>query len=242
LQQKLLQIIEKGTFSPLGSGETRKADFQVIAATNVDLKEQVRLGRFREDLYWRISDVVLTLPALSDRAADVPLLAQHFLESSRERAGHRDLRGFDAEAIRLLMQHDWSRAGNIRGLERTVLRSILLAPEGVKKLGAEHVRLQEIGPGSGPAPPSRTSAEPAAPPADSREATPSTAPPLATVPSAGKRRARNRNAPEVERICSAIREHGYASAAARSLGISYSQLLWQLQKSGLSVRDVLLES
>jgi transcriptional regulator with GAF, ATPase, and Fis domain len=224
LQQKLLQIIERGTFSPLGSSEQRQVDLQVIAATNEDPLALVRSGRLREDLYWRICDVVLQLPPLSDRVADIPLLAERFLARALEQTGRTDIRGFDPSAMQALQAHSWSRAGNIRGLERTILRTVLLAPaKGVRQLRAAHLQLQEI-------------AEPRQP------SLPAQKPPAGAgaVP-AGQAQRGSKRTPEVERICAAIREHGYASAAAKALGLSYRQLLWRLQKAGLSIRDALAE-
>ena len=276
LQQKLLQIIEKGTFSPLGSGEPRSADLQVIAATNEDLAVLVRGGRFREDLYWRICDVVVHLPPLSDRVADIPLLAEQFLMRALKQTGRTDLLGFDESAIRALQAHPWSRAGNIRGMERTILRTVLLAPKkGARRLRAAHLQMQEIAEpwqvagALSVASPRMASAAggptPAAVPAVAWAGDPTVAaipasaagPPGSGAPGWGAgtvsgmpagsgesprpmARAPKRT-PELERVCAAIRQHGYASAAAKALGLSYRQLLWRLQKAGLSIRDVLLE-
>jgi transcriptional regulator with GAF, ATPase, and Fis domain len=214
LQQKLLRLIDEGTFSPLGSSEQREVDLQLLAATNTEPSELVSSGQFREDLYWRISDVTIRLPPLSERVGDIPHLAQAFLEKACERCDRKDLQGLTERALHRLLQHDWARAGNIRGLERTMLRSVLLAPPGLQELDEEHVQLQEL-----------TQPRPAAPEA---------------VAAPGPRSAaKAQETPELAAIKAAIREHGYASAAAKALGISYRQLTWQLHKVGLSIRDVL---
>ncbi|MEO1268773.1 MAG: sigma 54-interacting transcriptional regulator, partial [Myxococcota bacterium] len=127
LQQRLLRLLERGTFSPLGSSEQSQVDLQIIAATNEDLQSLVRQGRFREDLFWRISDVTVQLPPLSDRVSDIPALAEVFLTRALDRSGRHTITGFSDAAMSQLMAHPWARAGNIRGLERSILRSVLLA-------------------------------------------------------------------------------------------------------------------
>jgi DNA-binding NtrC family response regulator len=144
LQQKLLGLIQTGTFSPLGSSEKRTEDLQVIAATNEDPQDLLRQRRLREDLLWRIGEVMLYLPPLSRRPEDVPLLAEGFLRKAVERFGKPEITGFDEAAMQRLVQHDWSASGNIRGLEHTVSRSVLLAPAQRRRLQAGDLRFAAL--------------------------------------------------------------------------------------------------
>ncbi|MBI2566528.1 MAG: sigma 54-interacting transcriptional regulator [Candidatus Schekmanbacteria bacterium] len=141
LQQRLLQLIETGFYSPLGSSERLHVDIQVLSATNEDLPALVGAGRFREDLFWRVSLVTVRLPPLSERPADVPRLAESFLRKAAERYGRTAIASFSESAMTRLMRHDWSRAGNIRGLAHTVERSVLLAPAGATMLDERHIML-----------------------------------------------------------------------------------------------------
>jgi transcriptional regulator with GAF, ATPase, and Fis domain len=144
LQQKLLGLIQTGTYSALGTSEKRTVDLQVIAATNEDPSELLRQRRMREDLLWRIGEVMLFLPPLSRRPEDVPLLAEGFLQRAVERFEKSEITGFEEAALQRLVQHDWSCSGNIRGLEHTVSRSVLLAPPGRRRLRAGDVRFPTL--------------------------------------------------------------------------------------------------
>lgn len=143
LQPRLLRLIQFGRFSALGSAEEESVDVQVVAAANQDLRELVREGRFREDLYWRLAEITIELPSLSERPADIERLASHFLAAARERFGRAEILGLSAEAVESLVSLDWSRAGNVRGLEQAIHRSVLVAPEGLTHLGSEHLQLPE---------------------------------------------------------------------------------------------------
>ncbi len=114
IQTKLLRVLQEKEFEPLGSTRTIKVDIRVIAATNRDLEKDVKEGRFREDLYYRLNVVPLTLPPLRERREDVPLLADHFLALYREK-NRKPLRGISGKALDLLIRYDWP--GNIRELE-----------------------------------------------------------------------------------------------------------------------------
>ena len=143
LQQQLLRLIQTGLYTQLGSSEEQRADLQIIAASNEDLVELARQGRFREDLYHRLREVTLRLPSLDRRKADVPELASRFVEEARVRFGRRELRGFTSAAVAALTRHTWSTQGNIRGLQHAVSRSVLLAPDGIAWLGPEHLQLED---------------------------------------------------------------------------------------------------
>jgi transcriptional regulator with GAF, ATPase, and Fis domain len=124
LQAKLLRVLQDGTFERVGGDRTRKVDVRVIAATNRDLEAEVRAGRFRPDLYYRLLVVPLTLPPLRARAADIPLLAARFLavacRKNRVRA-----RILNPTAVEALLRHSWP--GNVRELRNAMERAAILA-------------------------------------------------------------------------------------------------------------------
>ena len=124
LQAKLLRVLQTGEFQRVGSSTTRRADVRLISATNVDIGAEVRAGRFREDLLYRLNTVEIALPALRDRREDVAPLAHHFLERTAARYG-RSIEGFDAEAMQSMLGYAWP--GNVRELEHTLERAVLLA-------------------------------------------------------------------------------------------------------------------
>lgn len=131
-QVKLLRVLQEGEFRPLGSARTVTVDVRVIAATNRDLEEEVRAGRFRQDLYYRLATVSLHAPPLRDRPMDLPLLAQRLLETSARTLG-REVDGFTTEALACLAAYRWP--GNVRELQNEILRMVALADG--KKLGAD---------------------------------------------------------------------------------------------------------
>lgn len=124
LQVKLLRVLQEFQFEALGGNETFHVDSRVILATNENLEEQVRLGRFRQDLFYRINVIHLQLPALRERIGDVPLLIEHFLQECRQEFG-KEVEGFSNEALQQMLQYAWP--GNIRELENVVQRAVLLA-------------------------------------------------------------------------------------------------------------------
>lgn len=109
----------------LGSVDTVKVDVRIIAATNVDLKGRVQEERFREDLYYRINVITITLPPLRERADDIPLLAQHFLDKYARENGREDL-ALTEDAMKALKEYHWP--GNVRELENAIERAVVLAP------------------------------------------------------------------------------------------------------------------
>lgn len=125
LQVKLLRLLQQREYSPVGDDRTLRCDIRIIAATNRDLAKEVEVGRFREDLYYRLDVIHIDLPPLRDRAGDVVLLADHFFRRYAEAAGRSDLAGFSPEALEILRGHDWP--GNVRALENAVERGVLLA-------------------------------------------------------------------------------------------------------------------
>ncbi len=126
MQVKLLRVLQEQAFERVGGVTTHKVDVRVVAATNRDLKEAASRGAFREDLYYRLHVVPIQLPALRDRADDIPHLVKHFLERFNSRLG-RSVVGVSPAAMAALMANRWH--GNIRELENVMERAVLLARE-----------------------------------------------------------------------------------------------------------------
>jgi DNA-binding NtrC family response regulator len=125
-QAKLLRVLQSGEFERVGATRTRRTDVRLLSATNADLREEVRQGRFREDLLFRLNTVEIHLPALRERREDVSGLARLFL-SRHARRYRKSLEGFDEEALQALVAHPWP--GNVRELDHVVERAVLLARE-----------------------------------------------------------------------------------------------------------------
>jgi DNA-binding NtrC family response regulator len=126
MQIDLLRILEDRVFYRVGGTQPMEADFRVIAATNRDLGQAIREGRFREDLFYRLNVVALELPALRLRKEDIPLLAENFLQRYRQET-HRPIERIDREALDEMMLYDWP--GNVRELQNAVERAVVVAKE-----------------------------------------------------------------------------------------------------------------
>ncbi len=124
LQPKLLRVLETGEFERVGSSRTRRVNVRILSATNADLPEEVRAGRFRQDLLFRLNTIEIPLPPLRDRREDIPALARHFLQVHARRY-RKPLTGFDPAALNALADHPWP--GNVRELDHAVERGVLLA-------------------------------------------------------------------------------------------------------------------
>ncbi|MEW6358849.1 MAG: sigma-54 dependent transcriptional regulator [Planctomycetota bacterium] len=124
MQVKLLRVLEEREFKPVGSTETKRVDVRFITATNRNLEEEVEQGNFREDLFFRLNVIPITLPPLKDRKQDIPLLAGHFL-ARYGKAMNKEITSITSEAMQALLAHDWP--GNIRELENTIQRAVALA-------------------------------------------------------------------------------------------------------------------
>lgn len=122
-QVKLLRVLQDGEVQPIGARMPVHVDVRVIAATNKRLQEEVEAGRFREDLYYRLNVVQLTVPPLRERMGDVPALCRHLLARIAAQPGLRSL-GLTGDALALLMQHDWP--GNVRQLQNALFRAAVL--------------------------------------------------------------------------------------------------------------------
>jgi DNA-binding NtrC family response regulator len=123
-QVRLLRVLQDGEFTRVGGNEVIKADVRVIAASNVDLKRAVELGRFRQDLYYRLSVFPIELPPLRERPEDVHTLVIHFLELYKQRTG-RFISGISKDALQALMTYQWP--GNVRELENAIERAVIIA-------------------------------------------------------------------------------------------------------------------
>jgi two-component system response regulator PilR (NtrC family) len=123
MQVKLLRVLQERRYRRVGGLEELQADIRVIAATNQDLTRLIAEGRFREDLYYRINVIPLTLPPLRERREDIPLLAEHFLAKYTEQMG-KQIAAVSHDALQLLVAHDWP--GNIRELENVIERAVAL--------------------------------------------------------------------------------------------------------------------
>jgi DNA-binding NtrC family response regulator len=124
VQSKLLRLLQSREYKMIGGSKTLQANVRILATTHRDLRKAVQERRFREDLYYRLNTLQVTLPPLRDRLEDVPLLVDHFVALFNEREG-RDLYGFTPAAIRRLQGHRWP--GNVRELEGVVYRSLVMA-------------------------------------------------------------------------------------------------------------------
>jgi DNA-binding NtrC family response regulator len=125
-QARLLRVIQEREFTPLGDTTPRRVDVRIIAATNVDLKEAVRQGTFREDLYYRLSVVPIELPPLRDRREDILPLAQHFIRKYNEENNRRVSEQIAPDVLALLESYSWP--GNVRELENAIERAVVIAP------------------------------------------------------------------------------------------------------------------
>jgi two-component system, NtrC family, response regulator AtoC len=206
LQVKLLRVLQEREFERVGGQETLKVDVRLVSATHRDLETMVSEGRFREDLYYRLNVFPIHLPPLRDRAADVPLLCDHFLAKFARSAGKRVTR-FDGAAVELLKGYAWP--GNVRELENVVERAIIVAR-------GDAITAADLDFGRRPGAP--------APVASAASAAPAAGLPLTARLQEEERRS----------IVDAIeRAHGNIASAARTLGINRSTLYYRLRKHDL---------
>ncbi|MGH7600930.1 MAG: sigma-54 interaction domain-containing protein [bacterium] len=125
-QTKLLRFLQEKEYKPLGSAKVCKADLRLIAATNIDGEAAIKEGKLRQDLYYRLNVIPITLPPLRERGGDIPLLARHFLAKYAGKF-HKRVEGFSSAAITKLMLYAWP--GNIRELEHVVERTVVFAED-----------------------------------------------------------------------------------------------------------------
>jgi two-component system response regulator HydG len=206
LQVRLLRVLQEGEVRKVGATSSDRLDVRVITATNVDLEKAVDLGRFRQDLYYRLNVISLTVPALRDRAEDIPVLAQHFLVRFAAQSG-RTVRRMGPDFVEAVVGHTFP--GNVRELENLIERAVVLAQ------GEELTRAElpsELRPGAVVLGETGT---------------------LSELPYAEARRVMLRNF-ERRYFSTLLRRHGNnLTAAARSAGMDRSNFRRSLKASGL---------
>ena len=134
MQAKLLRVIQEREIQRVGGDETLSVDVRIIAATNRNLEEAVKSGKFREDLFYRLNVVALRIPPLRERQDDTPLLAHHFLEKYAKK-NDKQVKGFSPLAMDMLLKYPWP--GNVRELENVIERAVILLPD-------EHITEKEL--------------------------------------------------------------------------------------------------
>ena len=216
-QMRLLRVLQTGEFERLGSSTTRKVDVRIVSATNADLKREIAAGRFREDLYFRLNVIELSLPPLRARSEDVGPLSTYFLERQK---GDRELR-LSAAALQALEQHDWP--GNVRELENRITRACLVCTQA--EIQPSHLDLD----GSAPVAAAATQSRPP-PSAPSRES--------AVRESAVREPAvRDSGTPgEREALEAALmRAGGVVARAAAELGLSRQAMYRRMERLGIEL-------
>lgn len=126
LQAKLLRLLENSEYIQLGSTVTKKANIRFVAATNTDLREAIKKGTFREDLYYRVNVISIHIPPLRERKEDIPMLAEYFLKKYRAKM-KKDIVGFTKDAHAALLNHQWF--GNVRELENVIQSAVALSSD-----------------------------------------------------------------------------------------------------------------
>jgi len=134
MQAKLLRVIQHNEFERLGSSHTIKVDVRIIATTNRNLEEEIRKGRFRQDLYYRLNVFPITVPPLRQRAEDIPLLVQAFIGRYSRKLG-KQITSIQKETLKALQDYPWP--GNVRELENIIERAVILCPGPALQLADE---------------------------------------------------------------------------------------------------------
>jgi DNA-binding NtrC family response regulator len=231
MQVKLLRALQEGEIDPVGGKRSVKVDVRIVSATNRDLAAQVREGRFREDLFYRLNVFPIEAPALRERREDIPALVDHFIARFNVEEGKR-VAGCTGETLALLCAFDWP--GNVRQLENAVYRAIVLAdapflqPHDFPAISGKAARLVTAEPGEE----DHEAAEgpPDGPPASELPSLPDT--PIRILDERGHLRTLE----EIERdlIQHAIEVYaGHMSEIARRLGIGRSTLYRKVREQGL---------
>lgn len=140
MQLRLLRFLQEKTFYPVGSDKELKVDVRIVAATNVDLKEKVTSGTFREDLYFRLLIIDIHLPLLRDREGDIPLLTNHFISRFATKV-HKKITGISEQAQAHLCRYTWP--GNVRQLEHAIERACILCQD--TTISSEHLPDEMVG-------------------------------------------------------------------------------------------------
>ena len=223
VQVKLLRVLQRGEVRPVGANKPRLVDVRIIAATNRDLLELVREGKFREDLYYRLEVVTLQLPPLRERLDDLRVVAEHFLEVGNRRhdRGDQPVRGFSQAAMDCMLAYSWP--GNVRELENVIEAAFALDVGELVQLEDLPERLRGVGPGLRPRPVRRSDgvAEPRGP--------------RGAVKAPIRDLRDHRVAAERQAIEEALQQSaGDKPSAARQLGMARSTFYRRLKELGLS--------
>jgi DNA-binding NtrC family response regulator len=229
IQVKLLRALQEGEVDAVGSKRSTKVDVRLVSATNRDLANAVREGRFREDLYYRLNVFPVEAPALRDRREDIPALVDHFVRRFNVEEG-KGVAGATAETLGMLMTHDWP--GNVRQLENAVYRAIVLSD-------APYLQPHDFPAVSGLKPPVETDAASAA--VSAAQALPAAQSFIADLPKEAPvrildERGHLRTLEDIERdlIQLAIEIYsGHMSEVARRLGIGRSTLYRKVREQGI---------
>jgi DNA-binding NtrC family response regulator len=135
----LLRFLQEKTFTPLGQDEPIQVDVRVIAASNVDFQEMVKLGKFREDLYYRLKVIEIHIPPLRERVDSIPLIANHFLVTFRQQLG-KNIAAISDQALECMLRYSWP--GNIRELKHVIERACVFCQDGVVQVNHLPMELQ----------------------------------------------------------------------------------------------------
>jgi Nif-specific regulatory protein len=224
MQVKLLRALQESEFERVGGIKTIKVDVRLVTATNRDLEKETRAGNFREDLYYRLNVVPLSIPPLRERREDIPLLVEHILRKFNERL-KKAIEGVSAEAMERLVAYGWP--GNIRELENVLERTLLFCD-------GPRIRLQDLPAELGAAPAAGVSAPPVA--ASSSSALPAS---MSSAPQSLKDIVRaETERVERELIMKALEETGgNVTQAAKLLKISRKSLQMKMKEFGLRERE-----
>jgi two-component system, NtrC family, response regulator AtoC len=229
LQSKLLQVLQDGEFARLGGRDDVRVDVRIVAATNRDLDRAVDEGSFREDLFFRLNVVCVTLPPLRQRRDEIPALTDLFL---RRYAQHynRPRLSLAADTSRLFDAYDWP--GNVRELENLIKRAVILgSDESVRRELADAIAGRRAPTGPIPALQSRTAAPPAPPPAAPAPVAPPPAMPIGSLKEIARHAAREAERELIFRTLQQTRWN--RREAAEILGISYKALLYKIKEAEL---------
>ncbi|MBI3621823.1 MAG: sigma-54-dependent Fis family transcriptional regulator [Nitrospirae bacterium] len=221
IQGKLLRVLQSKEFERLGGTRTHRVDVRILAATNKPLRDEVRAGRFREDLYYRLNIVPLTLPPLRERKEDIPLLADYFLEKFHTEGKRRMT--LSPDAVALLTQYDYP--GNVRELENLLERAVILSDGSVITPHELHIHPVTAAPQSAPL---LQSASPVPPP-------PPSPPSHDSLMDVSRQAAEEA---EKRAILDALRATDWNRVkAAKLLQIDYKTLRLKIRRLGLSAQD-----
>jgi DNA-binding NtrC family response regulator len=233
-QGKLLRALQEGEIERVGGTRTINVDVRVVAASNVDLRDEVKAGRFREDLYYRLNVFPIHLPSLRDRRDDIPLLLNYFLRRYNERHG-RSVAGFTTRAVRALL--NYSFPGNIRELQNLIERGVIAADDGAS-IDVGHLFIS----GESAEQQLLSISDSGALAGEIAEAAKESEPDIFRVLAriVGQKDADHLSIDGVERSLMSLavqRSGGNLSAAARLLGLTRPQLAYRLRKMGIEKEE-----